>query len=87
MKIKLHFCFFLLLFISTHVTAQKKDTTAKQVVEQGTKGDIILGKEIQKQQLSAPPQLLQMQDSVNKQPSAVPSKKKKTKQKSCGNKK
>lgn len=65
------------LLISSAVAAQKHDTIpARQVIEKGTKGDSILGNEIKKKQLSAPPQITQLKDSLNKKEAVKPKKKK-----------
>lgn len=70
--------------MSNSLLAQQKDTaTAKHVIEKGTKGDIILGKEIQKQQLEKAPQMLEMNQPVKKQSATSNSKKKKSIQKNC----
>lgn len=62
--------------------AQSKDSVpARKVVENGTTGDLIVGKESRKSQLNASPQLLKKNDSLNKEAS-TPSKKKKIKPKS-----
>lgn len=70
---------FVFLLVSGPILAQSKDSVpAKKVIEQGTKGDIIVGKENKKKQLKASPERLQT-DSLRK---AAPthSKKKKCKQ-------
>ena len=57
--------------------AQSKDSVpARKVAENGAKGDIILGKQNKKDQLSASPQLLKQKDSLHKQVSTEPKKKK-----------
>jgi len=56
--------------------AQIKDSpSAKRVVEKGTKGDIILGKDTKKKQLMASPQVLEQQSHA-KTPYVTPKKKK-----------
>lgn len=73
---------FTVLLMSGRSLAQSKDSVpAKKVIEQGTKGDIILGNENKKKQLSASPQLLQQRDSASKAGYTHPKKKK------CKNKK
>ena len=58
--------------------AQKQDSIpARLLAEKGAQGDIILGKENKKGQLSATPQILQVEDSSRKK--EVPSKKAKNK--------
>ena len=55
---------FLILFNSS-LHAQSLDTlSAKQVIEKGSKGDIILGEKYKKDQLKTPPVLLCQKDSV-----------------------
>ena len=57
--------------------AQKQDSIpARSLVENGAQGDIILGKESKKSQLSAAPQILQAADSSSKK--EVHSKRKRT---------
>jgi len=82
---KIRFVTFLSFFlICGTLLSQSTDTiSAKKAVEKGTKGDIILGKENKQKQLSANPQMLQPQDSIQKKETAVQSKKKKCKNKKC----
>lgn len=55
---------FLILF-NCSLHAQSIDTqSAKQVIEKGSKGDIILGEKNKKDQLKATPVLLNQKDSV-----------------------
>ena len=54
--------------------AQSKDS--RKAVENGTRGDLILGKENRKSQLSASPQALKQKDSLNKEASTRSKKKK-----------
>lgn len=70
------FIFFILLTTAS-VMAQSKDSVpARKVVENGTNGDLILGKEKRKSQLTTSSQFLRQKDSSNKQTSIVPKKKK-----------
>ena len=70
------FIFFTLLTLE-RIMAQTKDSVpAKKVVENGTKGDLIIGKENKKSQLMAPPQPLKQKDTLHKQSSTRPQKKK-----------
>lgn len=70
--------------MSTVLMAQDKDTIpAKSVIEKGTTGDLILGKENKKKHLTASPQSLQRKDSLQKNKIYAPSKKKKYKDKNC----
>ncbi len=58
------FPIFLFLF-NYSLDAQSADTlSASKVIEQGSKGDIILGKKIKKDQLKETPVLLHQRDSV-----------------------
>ena len=60
--------------------AQKQDSIpARSLAEKGAQGDIILGKENKKSQLSAAPQILQVGDSSGKK--EVLQKRQRTKQK------
>ena len=43
--------------------AQQKDSSAKAIIEKGSKGDLILGKENQQKQLQNAPQLLEMKNA------------------------
>lgn len=55
----------MLLLINCSLNAQSKDTlSAKQLIEKGSKGDIILGEKNKKEQLKNAPVLLQLKDSV-----------------------
>lgn len=55
----------MLLLVNCSLNAQSKDTlSAKQLIEKGTKGDIILGEKNKKDQLNAAPVLLQSKDTV-----------------------
>ena len=57
--------------------AQARDSMpAKKVVEQGAKGDIILGKQNKQNQLTAAPHQLQQKDSLHKEAPVKPKKKK-----------
>ena len=61
--------------------AQVKDSVpAKKLAEQGSKGDLILGKQNKRNQLTASPQMLQQKDSLQKEAS-IQQKKKKSKNK------
>jgi len=63
--------------VSFDSMAQKQDSaSAKSLIEKGTLGDIILGKENKKSQLSATPPMLKASDSSQKKDSQP--KKKKT---------
>ena len=67
---------FLIFTTSTKVMARGIDTLpAKRLAEKGAQGDIIIGKQNQKDQLRAQPQVLQQKDSVI---SGQPKKKKST---------
>ena len=59
------FIFSVVLLISCDIQAQKS-TPARLLAEKGTQGDIILGKENKKGQLSATPQILQPGDPLRK---------------------
>jgi len=66
---------FIILLTTGRIMAQSKDSVpARKVVENGTKGDLIVGKENKKSQLNAPTQSLQQKDSLK--PSTQPKKKK-----------
>lgn len=53
------------LLATEQALAQSKDTVpAKKIIEQGTKGDIIVGNENKKAQLNASPQSLHQGDSL-----------------------
>jgi hypothetical protein len=68
---------FLIFTINTKIMAQVNDSVpANKVAEQGAQGDIILGKQNKKNQLNASPELLQQKDSVQKEASVQPKKKK-----------
>jgi len=55
----------LLLIINCSLYAQSKDTlSAKQIIERGSKGDIILGEKNKKDQIKDTPVLLHQKDSV-----------------------
>ena len=55
----------ILLLINCSLDAQSIDTlSAKQVIEKGSKGDIILGEENKKDQLKDTPVLLHQKDPV-----------------------
>jgi hypothetical protein len=55
-----------LFTMNTAIMGQAKDSIpVKKVVEKGAKGDVILRKQNQKKQLSAPPQLLEHKDSLH----------------------
>ena len=55
----------LLLFINCSLHAQTKDTlSAQQLIEKGSKGDIILGEKNKKDQIKDTPVLLHQKDSV-----------------------
>jgi len=84
---KNHFiCFFTVLLISGNMIAQSKDSVpAGPLIEKGTKGDLILGKENKKKQLNASPQLLLANDSIRKKETGIQPKKKKNKHKNCKN--
>ena len=70
---------FLILTISGKIMAQSKDSVqAKKVAESGATGDIILGKQNKKTQLSVSPQRFTQKDSLHKEAS-IQSKKKKIK--------
>ena len=61
------FIFSFILLVSCNIMAQKQDSVpARSLAEKGAQGDIILGKENKKSQLSAAPQLLQVGDSSGK---------------------
>ncbi|HET9826502.1 MAG TPA: hypothetical protein VFP87_14280 [Chitinophagaceae bacterium] len=79
---KISILFMLTALLATgRALAQSKDTVpAKKIIEQGTKGDIIVGNENKKKQLTAAPQVLRQRDSTQKAPSA------KSKKKKCRNK-
>jgi hypothetical protein len=75
---KNHFiCFFTVLLIGGNIMAQSKDSVpARPLIEKGTSGDLILGKENKKKQLNASPQLLPTNDSIRKKETGVQPKKK-----------
>jgi hypothetical protein len=80
-KIKLIFS--LTLFLNAGLLmAQSRDTipTAKQIIEKGTEGDIILGKENRKKQLKASAQFMQATDSIQQKKTVIRSGKKKCRQ-------
>jgi len=54
-------CLLTSVLIGNSLSAQVEDTTftAKQIIEKGTTGDLILGKEYKKRQLNIYPELLQ----------------------------
>ena len=66
------------LFIFAAMNAQQQKPAAKAVTEQGTKGEQIHAKEIQKSQLNKPYSKLNAKDSVDT-PKKKTTKKKKTK--------
>lgn len=71
--------FLILLNCSLH--AQSIDTlSAKQVIEKGSKGDIILGEKIKKDQIKATPLSLHQKDSVCRKDVPLSSKKLRRKQ-------
>ena len=73
---------FVFFAINTKIIAQAKDSVpARKVAEKGAQGDIIIGKQNKKNQLSASPELLQQKDSLHNEASTQP-KKKKSKNKS-----
>jgi len=73
---KINLIFIFLFLTSGTLMAQIKDSpSAKGVVEKGTKGDIILGKDTKKKQLMASPQVLKQQSHA-KTPYVAPKKKK-----------
>ena len=70
----------LVLIVCSTAIAQKQDSVAvKSLVEKGSQGDILLGNENKKGQLSAAPQMLNITDSSQKK--NIHSKKKKVKSK------
>ena len=70
-----------LFMISGTIMAQNKDSiVSKKIVEKGAKGDIILGKQNKKKQLTAAPTVLKKQHSLH-QPNYIPPKKRKAKTK------
>lgn len=70
------------LMISGILSAQSNDTSsAKILIEKGTKVDIILGKEYRQKQLNASPLILQSSDFLLKKESAINSKKGKLQEK------
>jgi hypothetical protein len=74
------FIFSFVLLISCDMMAQKQDSIpARSLVEKGAQGDIILGIENKKGQLSATPQTLQVEDPSRKK--EVHSKRQKNKHK------
>jgi len=78
---------FVIFSFNTKTMAQAKDSIpTKNVIEQGAKGDIILGKQNKQNQLTAAPQQLQQKDSLHKEASTHP-KKKKSKNKNRKNRK
>ena len=71
----------LLLFINCSLHAQTKDTlSAQQLIEKGSKGDIILGEKNKKDQLNDIPVLLHSKDSVCRKDVLRSSKKSRKKQ-------
>ena len=67
----------IVLLTAQRMMAQLKDSVpARKAVENGTKGDLIIGKENKKSQLTSSPQLLRQKDSANKEASTLPKKKK-----------
>ena len=61
------FIFSFVLLISCDMMAQKQDLIpARSLVEKGEQGDIILGKESKKSQLSFTPRILEAADSSSK---------------------
>jgi len=57
--------FSILLLINCSLNAQSKDTlSAKQVIDNGSKGDIILGEKNNKDQIQDTPVLLHQKDPV-----------------------
>jgi hypothetical protein len=84
MKLNLTFCLVTAALMSTTAFAQHGDTSnAKKITEQGAKGDLILGREIKKQQLKSAPQMLGKQDSLPTKQPATAVNKKKAKKKNC----
>jgi len=78
---KINLIFIFLFITSGTLMAQSKDSaSAKKVVEKGAKGDIILGKQNKKKQLTAAPTVLKKQHSLH-QPNYIPPKKRKAKTK------
>jgi hypothetical protein len=74
------FIFSFVLLISCDMMAQKQDLVpARSLAEKGAQGDIILGRERKKNQLSFKPQILEAADSSRK--NEVNSKKTKNKHK------
>jgi hypothetical protein len=75
---KIRVILILVIFLTTErIMAQSKDSVpARKLVESGTKGDLIIGDEKRKSQLTGSPQFLRQKDSSNKQTSTVPKKKK-----------
>ncbi len=73
------FCILLAYPFFCSLLAQSTDSiSVRQIVENGSKGDIILGKEYQKKQLAFDPQLTKIKSPCKKQ-NAMCSKKKKPK--------
>jgi len=55
------------LLISCYGMAQRQDSVpVRSLAEKGSQGDILLGKEAKRDQLSAPPQMLNAADSSQK---------------------
>jgi hypothetical protein len=75
-NISLAFIFFI-FSTSAKIIAQAKDSVpVKKVAEKGAQGDIILGKQDKKTKLNNPPQKLEHQDSLQKEASTQPKRKK-----------
>lgn len=69
-------CFPILLLINCSLFAQSIDTlSAKQAIEKGSKGDIILGEKNKKDQIKDTPVLLHQKDSVCRKDASRSSKK------------
>ena len=77
---RINFILIFLFITSGTLMAQSKDTpSAKKVVEKGAKGDMILGNEIKKKQLTASPQGLKQQSREKTSYAAAKKKKYKNK--------
>jgi hypothetical protein len=64
--------FFAALFIANSMIAQSSDSISViKIIELGTKGEIIHGKEIRKKQLNAEPQLLYFRKENSKEESTT----------------
>jgi hypothetical protein len=76
----IHSTLFIFLFSGSLAVAQKNDSVpVKPLIEKGSQGDLILGKEIKIKQLTVPPQSVGATDSSVKTIPPQPARKKRIK--------